>query len=125
MRVFGDRAPVPGSAYRNNRAVAERSAGSAQGAERQGDQDPLAVLHPDGAFEVQQALHPCQSSQSKRRMNLLNRVLSKEIDKTGRIGAMVVGTILVAASLYIYLNPALTAGNQAAPTTVSAALAPA
>ena len=58
-------------------------------------------------------------------MNLLNRVLSKEIDKTGRIGAMVVGTILVAASLYIYLNPALTAGNQAAPTTVSAALAPA
>jgi len=51
--------------------------------------------------------------------------LSKEIDKTGRIGAMVVGTILVAASLYIYLNPALTAGNQAAPTAVSAALAPA
>src|SRR3954471_15816690 len=51
--------------------------------------------------------------------------LSKEIDKTGRIGAMVVGALLVAASLYIYLNPALTAGNQAAPTAVSAALAPA
>ena len=30
--------------------------------------------------------------------------LSKEIDRTGRIGAMVVGAILVAGSLYIYLG---------------------
>ncbi|HEU5100912.1 MAG TPA: PASTA domain-containing protein [Roseiflexaceae bacterium] len=49
--------------------------------------------------------------------------LNKEIDKTGRIGAIVVGSLLVAASLYVYLNPALT--NQAAPTTASAALPPA
>jgi hypothetical protein len=48
--------------------------------------------------------------------------LNKEIDKTGRIGAIVVGTILVLGSLYIYLNPALTA--QTAPTSASAALAP-
>jgi hypothetical protein len=50
--------------------------------------------------------------------------LSKEIDKTGRIGAMVVGAILVAGSLYIYLNPALTSPNQLAPTTASGVLAP-
>jgi hypothetical protein len=50
--------------------------------------------------------------------------LSKEIDKTGRIGAMVVGAILVAASLYIYLNPALTSSNAATPTTANGALVP-
>jgi hypothetical protein len=50
--------------------------------------------------------------------------LSKEIDKTGRIGAMVVGAILVAASLYIYLNPALMSPNQPAPATANGALAP-
>ena len=38
--------------------------------------------------------------------------LNKEIDKTGRIGAIVVGVLLVAASLFIYLNPALTNRNQ-------------
>jgi hypothetical protein len=51
--------------------------------------------------------------------------LNKEIDKTGRIGAVVVGTILVAASLYIYLNPALMSPNQSAPATANGALAPA
>jgi hypothetical protein len=49
--------------------------------------------------------------------------LSKEIDKTGRIGAMVVGAILVAGSLYIYLNPSLTNQNQATPTPASVAQA--
>jgi hypothetical protein len=48
--------------------------------------------------------------------------LNKEIDKTGRIGAIVVGTLLVAVSLYIYLNPALTA--QTAPASASTAAAP-
>ena len=50
--------------------------------------------------------------------------LNKEIDKTGRIGALVVGAALVAASLYIYLNPALTSPNQPAPATVNGVLAP-
>jgi len=50
--------------------------------------------------------------------------LNKEIDKTGRIGAMVVGAILVVGSLYIYLNPALTSQSQTAPATGNAALAP-
>jgi hypothetical protein len=50
--------------------------------------------------------------------------LNKEIDKTGRIGAIVVGALLVAASLYIYLNPGLTNRNQAASATANAALAP-
>ncbi len=50
--------------------------------------------------------------------------LNKEIDKTGRIGAMIVGAILVAGSLYIYLNPSLNHRNQPAPTTANAALAP-
>ena len=50
--------------------------------------------------------------------------LSKEIDRTGRIGAMVVGAILVAGSLYIYLNPALTSANQPTPATANGALAP-
>jgi hypothetical protein len=47
--------------------------------------------------------------------------LNKEIDKTGRIGAIIVGVLLVAASLFIYLNPALTNRNQAssAPTTAT------
>ena len=50
--------------------------------------------------------------------------LSKEIDRIGRIGAMVVGAILVAGSLYIYLNPALTSANQPTPATANGALAP-
>ena len=50
--------------------------------------------------------------------------LNKEIDKTGRIGAMVVGAILVAGSLFIYLNPSLTNRNQVSPTTANATLAP-
>jgi hypothetical protein len=50
--------------------------------------------------------------------------LNKEIDKTGRIGAMIVGAILVAGSLYIYLNPSLINRNQASPATANAALAP-
>ena len=51
--------------------------------------------------------------------------LNKEIDKTGRIGAIVVGVLLVAASLFIYLNPALTNRNQASSATASSALVPA
>jgi hypothetical protein len=51
--------------------------------------------------------------------------LNKEIDKTGRIGAIVVGVLLVAASLFLYLNPALTNRNQASSTTTPAALVPA
>jgi hypothetical protein len=50
--------------------------------------------------------------------------LGKEIDKTGRIGAMVVGAILVAASLYIYLNPALTSSTATTPATANGALVP-
>lgn len=50
--------------------------------------------------------------------------LNKEIDKTGRIGAIVVGTVLVAASLYIYLNPSLANRNQASPSAANAALVP-
>ena len=50
--------------------------------------------------------------------------LNKEIDRTGRIGAMVVGTILVASSMVIYLNPSLTNRSQATPTTANSALAP-
>lgn len=49
--------------------------------------------------------------------------LNKEIDKTGRIGAIVVGALLVAVSLYIYLNPGLS--NRAATSTANAALVPA
>jgi len=49
--------------------------------------------------------------------------LNKEIDKTGRAGAMIVGAILVAGSLYIYLNPSLTNPNQATPMPASAAQA--
>jgi len=51
--------------------------------------------------------------------------LNKEIDKTGRIGAIVVGTLLVAASLFIYLNPTLTNRNQASSAATNAALVPA
>jgi hypothetical protein len=51
--------------------------------------------------------------------------LNKEIDKTGRIGAIVVGALLVAASLFLYLNPALTNRNQAASATANSALVPA
>jgi hypothetical protein len=49
--------------------------------------------------------------------------LNKEIDKTGRIGAIVVGSLLVAASLFIYLNPRLTNRNQATSAAANAALA--
>jgi PASTA domain-containing protein len=49
--------------------------------------------------------------------------LNKEIDRIGRIGAIVVGVLLVAASLFIYLNPALTNRNQATSATANAALA--
>ena len=49
--------------------------------------------------------------------------LNKEIDKTGRIGAIVVGSLLVAASLFIYLNPGLTNRNQATSAAANAALA--
>lgn len=48
--------------------------------------------------------------------------LNKEIDKTGRIGAMVIGAVLVAASLYIYLNPSLINHNPAPATTTNAGL---
>jgi hypothetical protein len=51
--------------------------------------------------------------------------LNKEIDKTGRIGAIVIGVLLVAASLFMYLNPALTSRNQASSPTANPALAPA
>jgi hypothetical protein len=51
--------------------------------------------------------------------------LNKEIDKTGRIGAMAIGVLLVAASLFMYLNPALTNRNQASSATANTALAPA
>ena len=50
--------------------------------------------------------------------------LNKEIDKTGRIGAIVVGSLLVAASLFIYLNAGLTNRNQATSAAANAALAP-
>ena len=47
--------------------------------------------------------------------------LNKEIDKTGRIGAIIMGVLLVAASLFIYLNPGLTNRNQSssAPATAN------
>jgi len=47
--------------------------------------------------------------------------LNKEIDKTGRIGAIIIGVLLVAASLFIYLNPGLTNRNQSssAPATAN------
>ena len=51
--------------------------------------------------------------------------LNKEIDKTGRIGAIIIGVLLVAASLFIYLNPALTNRNQASSAAANAALVPA
>jgi hypothetical protein len=50
--------------------------------------------------------------------------LNKEIDKTGRIGAIVVGAILVASSLFLYLNPSLANRSAAAPPTANGALAP-
>src|SRR4051812_24210460 len=49
--------------------------------------------------------------------------LNKEIDKSGRIGAIVVGVLLVAASLFLYLNPTLTNRNQASSAAATAALA--
>ena len=51
--------------------------------------------------------------------------LNKEIDKTGRVGAIIIGVLLIAASLFLYLNPALTNRNQASSATANAALAPA
>src|SRR5512147_1236516 len=50
--------------------------------------------------------------------------LNKEIDKTGRIGAIVVGVLLVAMSLVLYLNPGLTNRNQASGATANATQAP-
>ena len=47
--------------------------------------------------------------------------LNKEIDKTGRVGAIIVGLVLVAASLIIYLNPSLANRTQSAGTATSAA----
>lgn len=49
--------------------------------------------------------------------------LNKEIDKTGRIGAIFVGAILVLGSILIYLNPAIAKQNQggATPATLNAA----
>src|SRR5689334_8977666 len=47
--------------------------------------------------------------------------LNKEIDKTGRIGAILVGMILVAGSLYIYLNPSIANRNQPPATAANAA----
>jgi len=51
--------------------------------------------------------------------------LNKEIDRTGRIGAIVVGVLLVAASLFLYLNPALTNHTQAASATAAPVSVPA
>jgi hypothetical protein len=48
--------------------------------------------------------------------------LNKEIDRTGRIGAMVIGAVLVAVSLYIYLNPSLINRNQASVATTNGGL---
>jgi hypothetical protein len=50
--------------------------------------------------------------------------LNKEIDKTGRIGAIVVGALLVAMSLFLYLNPGLTNRNQASSSAANATQAP-
>jgi hypothetical protein len=47
--------------------------------------------------------------------------LNKEIDKTGRIGAIIIGALLVAGSLYIYLNPSLSNHRQTSPTTANGA----
>ena len=51
--------------------------------------------------------------------------LNKEIDKTGRIGAIIIGVLLVAASLFIYLNPGLTNRNQASSAAATANSTPA
>jgi len=51
--------------------------------------------------------------------------LNKEIDKTGRIGAIIIGILLVAASLFLYLNPSITNRNQASNATANTALVPA
>jgi hypothetical protein len=51
--------------------------------------------------------------------------LNKEIDKTGRIGAIIIGILLVTASLFLYLNPSITNRNQASSTTANTALVPA
>jgi len=54
--------------------------------------------------------------------------LNKEIDKTGRIGAMVVGAILVAGSIFIYLNPAIAKRDPTTSANIlanAAAIAPA
>ena len=45
--------------------------------------------------------------------------LNKEIDKIGRIGAILLGAILVASSLFIYLNPSFANRPQVNPTPVS------
>ena len=51
--------------------------------------------------------------------------LNKEIDKTGRVGAIIIGALLIAASLFLYLNPALTNRNPVSSATANAALPPA
>src|SRR5262245_60602460 len=55
--------------------------------------------------------------------------LKKEIDRTGRIGAIVVGAVLVAGSVYFYLNPGpsnrtQTASGAASPGAATAVTAP-
>ena len=53
--------------------------------------------------------------------------LNREIDKTGRIGAIFVGAILVLGSIFIYLNPAIAKRDQGSGTTAAlnaAAIAP-
>src|SRR3954447_26220838 len=47
--------------------------------------------------------------------------LNKEIDKGGRIGAFVVGIMLIAVSVMMYLNPSIANRGQAGATAVSAA----
>lgn len=42
--------------------------------------------------------------------------LNKQIDKTGRIGAIVVGIMLIGASVLMYANPALIGRGQPAPS---------
>ncbi len=52
--------------------------------------------------------------------------LNKEIDKTGRIGALVVGVILIGASITMYLNPSLgNRGQQSSAAPNAAQVAPA
>jgi hypothetical protein len=47
--------------------------------------------------------------------------LNKEIDKTGRIGAFIIGVALIGASVIIYLNPSIASQAAPADTGVGAA----